>query len=65
MQILTFQSSADLRRWLSKNHVKSEGLWLRILKKSAGEKSLNYAEALDQALCYGWIDGQKKKAFHS
>jgi uncharacterized protein YdeI (YjbR/CyaY-like superfamily) len=60
MQILTFQSSADLRRWLSKNHAKSEGIWMRILKKSAVEKSLTYAEALDQALCYGWIDGQKK-----
>lgn len=60
MQILHFKTSVDFRRWLAKNHVKSEGLWLRIFKKDAGEKSLTYAEALDQALCYGWIDGQKK-----
>jgi len=60
MQILHFKTSADFRRWLAKNHVKSGGLWLRISKKDAGEKSLTYAEALDQALCYGWIDGQKK-----
>jgi uncharacterized protein YdeI (YjbR/CyaY-like superfamily) len=60
MQILHFTTSLDFRRWLAKNHVKSEGLWLRISKKGAGEKSLTYAEALDQALCYGWIDGQKK-----
>ena len=50
----------DFRRWLAKNHLQSEGLWLRIFKKGAGEKSLTYAEALDQALCHGWIDGQKK-----
>ncbi len=60
MQILHFKTSVDFRRWLVKNHVKSEGLWLRISKKDAEEKSLTYAEALDQALCYGWIDGQKK-----
>jgi uncharacterized protein YdeI (YjbR/CyaY-like superfamily) len=60
MQILQFKTSVDFRSWLAKNHVKSEGLWLRISKKNVGEKSLTYAEALDQALCYGWIDGQKK-----
>jgi len=60
MQILHFKTSVDFRRWLANNHVQSEGLWLRIAKKAAGEKSLTYAEALDQALCYGWIDGQKK-----
>ena len=60
MQILHFKTSVGFRRWLAKNHVKSEGLWLRISKKDEGEKSLTYAEALDQALCYGWIDGQKK-----
>lgn len=53
MQILHFKTSADFRRWLVKNHVNSEGLWLRISKRDAGEKSLTYAEALDQALCYG------------
>jgi uncharacterized protein YdeI (YjbR/CyaY-like superfamily) len=58
MQI--FKSAADFRRWLQKNHARSEGIWLRIFKKAANEKSLTYAQALDQALCYGWIDGQKK-----
>jgi uncharacterized protein YdeI (YjbR/CyaY-like superfamily) len=55
-----FQSSADFRQWLEKNHARSTGIWLRIFKKTAKEKSLTYAQALDQALCYGWIDGQKK-----
>src|SRR5258708_6808416 len=58
MQI--FKSSADFRRWLEKNHARSDGIWLRYFKKHSGEKSLTYAEALDQALCYGWIDSQAK-----
>ena len=60
MQILRFKSSANFRRWLEKNHARSEGIWLRYFKKHSGEKSLTYAEALDQALCYGWIDSQAK-----
>ena len=60
MQTLHFKSSADFRSWLEKNNAESEGIWLRIFKKDSGEKSLSYAEALDQALCYGWIDGQAK-----
>jgi uncharacterized protein YdeI (YjbR/CyaY-like superfamily) len=55
-----FKSAADFRGWLERNHAGSEGIWLRIFKKASVEKSLTYAEALDQALCYGWIDGQKK-----
>ncbi len=60
MQTLHFKSSADFGSWLEKNNAKSAGIWLRIFKKDSGEKSLSYAEALDQALCYGWIDGQAK-----
>src|SRR5271156_5772014 len=60
MQTLHFKISADFRRWLGKNHSKSDGIWLRISKKDSDEKSLTYVEALEQALCYGWIDGQKK-----
>lgn len=60
MQILRFESSLDFRRWLEKNHAVSDGLWLRFFKKSSGEKSVIYAEALDEALCFGWIDGQIK-----
>src|SRR6187397_285968 len=60
MDILSFKSPAAFRRWLEKNHASSDGLWLRIFKKDSGEQSLTYAEAVDQALCYGWIDGLKK-----
>jgi uncharacterized protein YdeI (YjbR/CyaY-like superfamily) len=59
MQTLQFVSSAELRKWLEGHHAVSRGIWLRIFKKASGEKSVTYAEALDQALCYGWIDGQK------
>lgn len=58
--ILAFESAADFRKWLAKNHASPDGLWLRIFKKDSGEVTVTYAEALDEALCYGWIDGQKK-----
>ena len=60
MKISHFKTSVDFRHWLEKNHASSDGLWLRISKKDGGKKSLTYAEALDEALCFGWIDGQKK-----
>lgn len=60
MQTVHFKTSAEFRSWLEKHHASSEGIWLRIAKKGSQETSLTYAEALDQALCYGWIDGQKK-----
>jgi uncharacterized protein YdeI (YjbR/CyaY-like superfamily) len=60
MKIISFASSRDLRAWLAKNHSQSDGIWLRIYKKDAEVPTVTYAEALDQALCYGWIDGQKK-----
>ncbi len=46
--------------WLAKHHATSPGLWLRIAKKDAGLASVSYAQALETALCYGWIDGQRK-----
>jgi uncharacterized protein YdeI (YjbR/CyaY-like superfamily) len=60
MQILRFETSPDLRRWLGENHAATDGIWLRFFKKASGEKSVTYAEALDEALCFGWIDGQLK-----
>lgn len=60
MKILSFASPADFRKWLDKNHATPDGIWLRFFKKSSGRKSINHAEALDQALCFGWIDGQAK-----
>src|SRR5262245_34034371 len=58
VKILAFKSSAKFRSWLEKNHAASDGIWLQFFKKDAGEESISHDEALDQALCYGWIDGQ-------
>jgi len=55
----SFRSSKELRVWMAKEHARAGGLLLRIYKKDSGVPSVTYAEALDQALCFGWIDGQK------
>lgn len=59
LPILPFESKKKFADWLAKNHDKSAGLWLKIAKKATGISTVTYAEALDVALCYGWIDGQK------
>jgi uncharacterized protein YdeI (YjbR/CyaY-like superfamily) len=55
-----FKSKQDWAAWLDKNHRKSTGLWLRLAKKGSRLRSVSYQEALEVALCYGWIDGQKR-----
>jgi uncharacterized protein YdeI (YjbR/CyaY-like superfamily) len=55
-----FKSKQEWAAWLEKNHRKSAGLWLRLAKKDSGLRSVSYKEALEVALCYGWIDGQKR-----
>lgn len=57
---LSFKTAGSFTTWLEKHHDKSTGLWLKIFKKDSGVKTITYAEALDVALCYGWIDGQKQ-----
>lgn len=59
--ILSLRSAKEWKAWLKLNHARSKGVWLRISKKGSAEKSLTYAEALDVALCHGWIDGQKNR----
>jgi uncharacterized protein YdeI (YjbR/CyaY-like superfamily) len=60
LPIKLFENQAAWAAWLEHNHADSRGLWLRHAKKASGLASVSYAEALDVALCYGWIDGQKK-----
>jgi len=60
LPILLFEHDAAWAAWLEEHHASSPGLWLRFAKKGAALRSLSYAEALDVALCYGWIDSQKK-----
>lgn len=58
---LEFKTPQAFETWLEKNHGQSNGIWLKIFKKDSAIKTVTYAEALDVALCYGWIDGQKLK----
>jgi uncharacterized protein YdeI (YjbR/CyaY-like superfamily) len=59
LPIISFETQQDWERWLTEHHTDTEGLWLKIAKKEASISSVNYAEALESAICYGWIDGQK------
>lgn len=61
LPIMMFARQQDWEQWLAQHHADSLGVWIQIAKKAAGIESVNYAEALDVALCYGWIDGQSKK----
>ena len=56
---MTFQNQQEWETWLQQNHADSKGIWLQLAKKDSGIASISYAEALDSALFYGWIDGQK------
>lgn len=60
LPILLFATSPDLEAWLEQNHDGSPGLWLKIAKKGSGVESVSYGEALELALCFGWIDSQKR-----
>jgi len=60
-KIRAFKNPAAWRNWLTKNHMKEDGIWIRLFKKDSGIYSINHSEALDEALCFGWIDGQGKK----
>lgn len=60
LPVKLFKNQDAWEKWLATNHAKSSGIWMKIAKKDAKLSSVNYAEALDVALCYGWIDGQKR-----
>ncbi len=55
-----FESAAKLRTWLEAHHKNTSELWVGFLKKATGKPSVTYPEALDEALCFGWIDGVRK-----
>jgi uncharacterized protein YdeI (YjbR/CyaY-like superfamily) len=60
LPILHFAAPPDLEAWLEEHHADAAGLWLKIAKKGSGVESVSYAEALELALCFGWIDSQKR-----
>ena len=61
MKIKHFKSASGFRRWLEVNHARVSELWIGFFKKDSGKGGLTYAQALDEALCFGWIDGLKKR----
>jgi uncharacterized protein YdeI (YjbR/CyaY-like superfamily) len=61
LPVLAFDSRRSWEDWLAEHHHSSPGVWLKIAKKGAGPPTVSYPEALEAALCYGWIDGQKGK----
>ena len=60
LPIVPFESKERWADWLAKHHHQSAGIWMKLAKKDSGIRSVTYDEAVEVALCYGWIDGQKK-----
>lgn len=58
--VKSFATAKEWSEWLAKHHDTSGGVWLQIFKKGSGKETVTYDEALDEALCFGWIDGQKR-----
>ena len=61
LPIISFETQIDWEQWLDAHHTTSAGVWIKFAKKGAATVSIVYKEALDVALCYGWIDSQLKK----
>jgi uncharacterized protein YdeI (YjbR/CyaY-like superfamily) len=61
LPVLLCASDAEWERWLAANHADAPGVWLQFAKKGCETATVNYAQALDTALCYGWIDGQVRR----
>ena len=55
-----FKTPSAFRKWLAANHAKSKELWVGFYKKDSGKPSINWPESVDEALCFGWIDGVRK-----
>jgi uncharacterized protein YdeI (YjbR/CyaY-like superfamily) len=60
MEVRFFSTPDHFRKWLQKNHNKANELWVGYYKKSSGKPSITWPESVDQALCFGWIDGIRK-----
>ena len=56
---ISFASASEWEQWLAEHHTRADGVWIKVAKKASGIASVTHDEALDVALCYGWIDGQR------
>lgn len=61
MKITFFRNASEFRRWLTKHHATATELWVGFYRKSSKKAGITYSEAVDQALCFGWIDGVRRK----
>jgi uncharacterized protein YdeI (YjbR/CyaY-like superfamily) len=61
IEIFNAKSRAQWRKWLEKNHLKEKSVWLIVYKKESGMQGVNYLDAVDEALCFGWIDSKANK----
>src|SRR4051794_36447929 len=61
LPVMHFETADEFAAWLDENHSQPAGVWMKLAKKNTGATSVSYTEALDVALCYGWIDGQVQK----
>src|ERR1043166_151488 len=60
LKISFFKTPSDFRKWLAANHAKAKELWVGFYKKDSGKPSITWPESVDEALCFGWIDGIRK-----
>jgi uncharacterized protein YdeI (YjbR/CyaY-like superfamily) len=60
LEQIFFASAEDWEAWLDEHHGDTQGVWIRMAKKASGIESVNHQEALDSALCFGWIDGRRE-----
>src|SRR5438105_6961781 len=61
MKLRFFKTPAAFRKWLAANHAKTKELWVGFYKKDSGKPSITWPESVDEALCFGWIDGVRKR----
>jgi uncharacterized protein YdeI (YjbR/CyaY-like superfamily) len=60
LPVRAFRDAPAFERWLDRNHERSPGLWIKVAKRDSGIASVTHAQALEVALCFGWIDGQRR-----
>lgn len=61
MKLTFFKSPSDLRKWFEKHHAVEQELWVGFYKKDSGKPSITWPQSVDEALCFGWIDGIRKR----
>jgi uncharacterized protein YdeI (YjbR/CyaY-like superfamily) len=57
---LLFRTASEFERWLEENHASSNGVWIQMAKKASGIESIDHPQAIETALCFGWIDGRRE-----